>query len=157
MPRFTTVTTNDATPGETFAFVIDLGRWPLFTGHGPLPGIVEASLPAGSPMGRGARIRVVNSDGSVHHEVVEAYEPGRRYAIRMELSPPASRLLWTIEEEVDFEEVDGGGTRVVRTFRTVPCGWWTAPAVWLLTRFLLRPAVVAHDRKVAQALSRVAR
>ena len=150
MPTFTTSSLNGRSPAETFAFIVDLSRWPMFRGYGPLPGIVEATLEQG-PWGPGARVRVRNTDGSVHHEVVRTWEPVRRYAIVMELVPPASHLMAAIEEEVVLRPEDGG-TRVLRTFRTVPRGWWTAPMVWLLTRFFLRPAVEAHDRAVAAAL-----
>jgi hypothetical protein len=47
MPTFTTETTLPASPAATFAFIVDLTKWPLFTGYGPLPGIVEASVDGG--------------------------------------------------------------------------------------------------------------
>lgn len=153
MPSFTTTSRCAASPGEVFRYIVTLANWTTFTGFGPLPGIVEAALPPGEVMGPGARVRVRNTDGSVHHEVVTAWEPGARYAVRMELGPPASRLMAGIEEEVRLAPEDGG-TRVVRRFTTRARGWWTWPVVWLVTHLLLRRAVSRHDRVVADALAR---
>lgn len=152
LARFTTTGRIDAPPAEVFRFVVTLANWPSFTGYGPLPGIVEASLPPGEALRLGARVRVQNTDGSVHHEVVTAFEPGARYAVRMELGPPASRLMSGIDEEVLLEP-DGGGTRMTRRFTTPARSGWTRPVVWLVTHLLLRPAVRRHDRAVAAALA----
>lgn len=150
MPTFTTESEAPATPEETFAFIIDLTRWPLFRGHGPLPGIVEATA-EGGPVGQGTRIRVRNSDGSVHHEVVDTFEPGRRYAVHMELAPPVSYVLAGIEETVELQP-GGAGTRLRRTFVVTPRSWLTAPVAWLFGGVLLPRAVAAHNAAVAEAL-----
>jgi hypothetical protein len=139
------------TPDEAFAFVVDLSRWPLFRGFGPLPGIVEATCEG--PMALGSRVRVRNTDGSVHTEVVAGFEPGHRYAVRMELVPPASQVMASIEEEVTFEPV-AGGTRVRRRFVATPRAWFTTPLAWLFGGFLLQHAVLRHDAAVAAALGR---
>lgn len=149
MPCFVTESLNSSSPAASFQFVTTLANWSTFAGHGPMPGIVRAS--AAEPLGLGVRVRVENTDGSVHHERVTAFEPGLRYAVRMELAPPASWLMVHIDEEVRFEP-SGAGTRVIRRFETVPRSFLTAPFVALITRFLLRPAVEAHDRVVASAL-----
>lgn len=157
VPTFVTTRDNLRSPDETFTYIVTLANWTEFRGYGFLPGIVEASLPDGAPIppasrqvALGSRIRVENTDGSVHHEVVQAFEPGRRYAIRMELAPPVSYLMARIDERVDLEATPTG-TRVTRTFDVVPRGWWTAPLVWLVAK-VLRRAVVRHDEAVAGAL-----
>jgi hypothetical protein len=134
-----------------FRFIVTLASWTSFTGYGPLPGIVEATLPPGEEMRLGARVRVRNTDGSVHHEVVTAWEPGARYGVRMELGPPASRLMSGIEEDIKLEP-EAGGTRVTRRFTTHARGWWTWPMVWLVTHLLLKRAVRRHDRAAWAAL-----
>lgn len=148
MPQFTTHSDNPYTPEQTFAYIIDLTKWSSFPGYGPLPGIVEASVPDGTTLALGARVRVKNTDGSVHHEVVTAFEPGRHYAVRMELSPPASYLMSAILENVWIEPTQSG-THIRRHFETVPRSFLTAPLVWLLTHLLLKRAVIAHDQAVA--------
>ena len=119
----------------------------------PLPGIVEASLPDGERMGPGARVRVRNTDGSIHHEVVCAFEPGRRYAVRMELSPPASILMDRIEEDVELAETPEGGTRVTRRFVVTPRSLLTAPIAWFIAQCILRKAVEAHNRVVGEEMT----
>lgn len=149
MPSFVTQSENASTPAASFDYVTTLSNWSMFAGRWPMPGIVSATAP--QPLALGVRVRVENTDGSVHHERVTAFEYGRRYAIRMELSPPASWLMQHIDEELVFEAA-GEGTRVIRRFETVPRSALTAPFVALITPFLLRPAVEAHDRVVARAL-----
>ena len=166
MPAFTTVSAHPATPEAVFRYIITLSNWPAFTGWGPLPGIVEASLRDDSgrdlPVGLGARIRVRNTDGSVHHEVVREFSPPSaangqrgRYAIRMELSPPASLLMQHIDEivEVEPEGAGGAGTRMTRRVETVPRIFFTWPMVWLLTHLMLKRAVQRHDQAAAAQLS----
>ena len=96
----------------------------------------------------GSRIRVRNTDGSVHHEVVEAFEPGRRYVIRMELAPPVSYVMAAIHETVELEPADGG-TRMRRTFVVTPRAWFTAPIAWFFGGVLLPRAVERHNATAA--------
>jgi len=147
MPTFTTNTLLPSTPAATFAFIVDLTKWPTFTGYGPLPGIVEATVEGGE-VRLGSRIRVRNTDGSVHHEVVEAFEPGRRYVIRMELAPPVSYVMAAIHETVELEPADGG-TRMRRTFVVTPRAWFTAPIAWFFGGVLLPRAVERHNATAA--------
>src|SRR6185503_11093076 len=126
MPFFATEAIIRRPPQEVLDFICDLSQWPLFRGYGPIPGIVEARLPEGERMAVGSRVRVRNTDGSVHHEVVTRLEPGRSFAVRMELSPPASLVLARIEETVDLEPVPEG-TRMVRSFTTTPRSPLVAP------------------------------
>lgn len=151
MPSFTAISKTAAAPAEVFRFIVTLANWPAFRGFGPLPGITEASTDGGAPLALGSRVRVCNTDGSIHHEVVTAFEPPARYAVRMELGPPASRIMRWIDEDVRLEPVSGG-TCIRRRFQTRARSWITAPLVWLVTVLLLRPAVRRHDRAVAAAL-----
>lgn len=151
MPTFTTRSTLRCPPADVFALVVDLSRWSLFRGAGPVPGIVRAQTEDGAPLGLGSRVRVTNTDGSVHHEVVVGFEPGRAYRVRMELTPPASRVLASIEEDLALTPTEDGGTSLVRTFVLKPTSALSSPVAWVASRFLER-AVRAHDAEVARAL-----
>lgn len=157
MASFQTRTDVATRPGLAFAHIIDLGTWPKFRGFGPVPGIVEAKLVNGTTVGPGSRIRVTNTDGSVHHEVMRAFEVGRHITIQMELTPPASYVMAGIEERVDVE-AHGEGTRITRTFTVRPRWFFTAPIAWLIAHGFLHRAVVRHNEAVRAALeqSRVA-
>ncbi len=148
MPRFATVSLVPVDPERTFAAIVDLAQWPLFTGYGPLPGILAARLPPGETVQLGARIHVDDADGRHHYERVEVFEPGRRLALRMELVPPASLFMADIYEELTLEPVPGG-TRLSRTFTATPRAWYTRPFAWLFGSFLLRRAVDRHNAAVA--------
>ncbi len=152
MPQFVTVQEVRRGRFDVFAYIIDLSKWTSFKAFGPLPGIADASLPEGQRMGSGARVCVHNTDGSIHHEIVIAFEPGRFYGVRMELSPPASLLMDRIEEYVDLADTPGGGTRMTRTFIVTPRSRFTVPLVWIITRWLLRRAVFRHNDRVAEEL-----
>ena len=149
---FETRSLTPRTPEETFALIRDLSRWPLFRGWGPLPGIREATLPDGGQVTLGSRIRVTNTDGSVHHETVVALEPARLYTVRMELSRPASWIIGGIVETVSLAPVPEG-TRLVRRFSVTARSVFTAPLAWLITRVFLRRAVLRHDAAVVAALA----
>lgn len=151
MPAFITRSVNRRSPAETFAYMTTLGNWPTFRGFGPLPGIRAASTPDGT-LAVGTRVRVENTDNTVHHECITGFEPGRRYAVSMELVSPAAFLLARIDEEVILSDTPQG-TEVWRRFEMVPRGFWAWPLVALIASCLLRPAVQRHDRVVAEALN----
>lgn len=151
MTGFVTVSATTRPPEDTFRYIVDLTQWSTFRGYGPLPGIVSASVVDGGAMALGARVRVTNTDGSVHHEVVEEFVPGRRYRIRMELGSPAHLVLARVDETVDLEASDAG-TRVTRRFDVIPRNGFTAPIAWFVATVLLRRAVDAHNAAVADAL-----
>lgn len=142
MPEFSTVL-ETAHPEKVFDGVADLANWSSFTGWGPMPGIVKAELVEGQRVEAGARVRVTNTDGSVHHERFEEFERGRRLRIRMELGPPASRFLSSIVETLEWD-----GRRLVRHFVVTPRAWWTAPIARVLA-FLLRKAALRHNALLA--------
>lgn len=154
MPGFETTSEVARTPAETFAYVLDTSKWPLFRGYGPLPGIVSAEVEGGGPVVAGARVRVTNTDGSVHHEVVEELVADRRYRVRMELVRPASLVLARIDETVEVSPIPSG-TRIRRRFEVTPRSPLTAPLAWFVAKVLLRRAVLAHDAAVARELARV--
>lgn len=147
MPCFTTESHLALSPAAAFAFIVDLAKWPLFSGFGPLPGIVEASV-EGGVVQLGSRIRVRNTDGSVHHEVVETFEPDRRYAIRMELAPPVSFVMAGIHETITLVPAPGG-TSMRRSFVVTPRSWLTAPIAWFFGGVLLPRAVARHNAAAA--------
>ena len=151
MPGFVTTSETARPPDETFDFMVDLSRWSTFRGFGPVPGIVRAELVEGASIGQGSRVRVVNTDDSVHHEVIVRFERGRHLGLRMELSPPASYVLDGIDETVELTP-SGRGTRVERRFELRARSRLTAPVAWLVRR-MLRRAVEAHDRAVVAALA----
>ena len=153
MASFQTRTDVATRPGLAFAHIIDLAAWPMFRGFGPVPGIVEAKLVNGTAIGPGARIRVTNTDGSVHHEVMHAFELGRHIAIQMELTPPASYVMAGIEERVDVE-AHGEGTRITRRFTVRPRWFFTAPFAWLIAHGFLHRAVARHNAAVRAALEK---
>jgi hypothetical protein len=155
VPAFVTRSEIPVPPAVVFAHLVDLDSWSSFRGWGPLPGIVSATIAQGSSetgrLALGARVRVENTDGSVHHEIVEEFDPPSRYRVRMELVPPASRILARIDEAIDLE-LFPNGTRVRRSFVVTPRSRWTAPLAWLIARLFLRRAVEVHDRAVAATL-----
>lgn len=152
---FETRTTVARLPSAVFAHILDTSKWPSFCGHGPLPGIASAEVEGGGPIVAGSRVRVTNTDGSVHHEIVEELERDRRYRVRMELARPAALVLRRIDETVELSPA-GAGTDLRRRFEVTPRSWLTAPLAWFVCRVLLRRAVLAHNAAVARELEAVA-
>lgn len=138
MPSFeTSIRTSD--PAAVLGGVADLSRWSTFTGWGPLPGVARAELVDATELAAGARVRVTNTDGSVHHEVFERYDRGNGLRIRFELAPPVS---WFVAGMV--ETMEPGGAGIVRRMEVTPRTWLTAPVAagiaWILGR-----AIRAHN------------
>lgn len=151
MPTFTTQTTLACAPDAVFALIVDLSKWPMFRGAGPVPGIVSAEATDGAPLAKGSRVRVTNTDGSVHHEVVVDFVHAQRYHVAMEVRPPASRVLAGIEERVELAPGPGGGTEMTRTFVLTPASRLASPIASMVSWFLAR-AVRKHDEAVRVAL-----
>ena len=149
MPAFTTVSVVPQPPEVVFAVITDTSFWPLFTGYGPMPGIVHAEAADSEPFHVGTVIEVTNTDGTHHQEVVTAFEAPRRYAIEMRLPASARRVLATVRERVDVEPY-AGGSRITRRFEVVPRSWLTWPVAALIAHLLLRPAVERHNRTAAR-------
>lgn len=148
MPGFTTVSVVPQSPDVVFAAITDTSCWPLFTGYGPMPGIVHAATADGGPIRLGSVVEVTNTDGSRHQEVVTALEAPRLYSIEMRLPVAARRVLSTVRERVDVEPF-AGGSRITRRFEVEPRSWLTWPVALLITYLLLRPAVARHNLTAA--------
>ncbi len=147
MIAFTTVTPIAASAERAFACVADPARWSSFVGFGLVPGIARGE-PSELPQRPGTRIRLENVDGSRFEETVLAYDPGRRYAVRVHLDAPGSWFMRGIEETFDFAPAAGGST-LVRTLRIEPRGLWAVPLAFLFAHLLLKVAVKRHDRNIA--------
>jgi hypothetical protein len=144
---FSTVTPIAASAERAFACVADPARWSSFVGFGPVPGIARGE-PSELPQRAGTRIRLENVDGSRFEETVTAYEPGRRYAVRVHLDAPGSWFMRGLDETFDFERTESG-SRLVRTLRIEPRGFWAIPLAFLFAHALLKVAVRRHDRNIA--------
>lgn len=137
-------------PDEFAANLLDLSRWPEFTGYGPLPGIRAAEFDLLTPDRAGTRIRVRNTDGSTHIEEIVCWELPQRIALEFkELPAPLSRLARRFLETWEFQP-NGASTELTRTFRLEAAAFWTWPILWLLAR-LLRGAAVRHLKQLAQS------
>lgn len=134
-------------PQDIAGQILDLAKWPEFTGYGPLPGIRSAEFEARTPEVVGTRIKVTNTDGSTHVEEIVEWQPDARLVLNMaDFSPPLSRLATRFEEEWGFERA-GDATLAARTFRLYPKSMLTRPAVWLISLLLSR-AVSRHLRQI---------
>lgn len=151
MPKFETLNDIPLPPATVFEFITDLSRWSLYRGHGPFPGIVEASLPPGQPWAVGAKIKIKTTDGNTLHNVVTSFVPGRRYSARMDMKGFESAVLERVDEDMEVVEMPGGGTRVTRRLKLVATSWFTKPLVRGLKKSLRR-AIEEHDRVVKQTL-----
>ncbi len=136
-------------PDAVAEHILDVSRWPEFTGYGLLPGIRSAAFDVRTPSIVGSRIRVVSKDGSTHIEEIVVWLPGRKITMHMkEFSAPLSRLATGIEETWDFERMDGA-TRVTRSFALHARSILTRPMLWLVA-ILLKKAIVRHLLQLGQ-------
>jgi hypothetical protein len=146
MPEFLTRTEYRVAPTVVFDAIADLTTWHTFTGYGPLPGIVRAEANE-VPLRAGSLVRVTNSDDSVHHERVIAFERGVRYAVELTFGAPTAWLVRRMVEDIRYEAV-GTGARVTRHFRVEPRAMLAWPLVAILAHAFLRRAVERHDASV---------
>jgi uncharacterized membrane protein len=147
--RFSCRATLDLPPEEIAAGILDLDRWPEFTGYGPLPGIRSAEFELRTPQIVGSKVRVTNTDGSTHVEQIVEWAPPRRLRLHMgEFTPPLSRLASGFDEIWEFES-DGDATRVVRSFEMHPRSDLTRPLLWLISR-LVKRAIARHLRQMRE-------
>jgi ribosome-associated toxin RatA of RatAB toxin-antitoxin module len=128
-------------PAEAIAEqILQVERWPEFTGYGVIPGIQQAEFESRTPEVVGSRVRVTNTDGSRHVETIVEWQPGVGLRLHMtDFSPPLARLATDFDEIWSFEPV-GKATRVTRQFRLHPKSALTRPAVWAMS-FLLKRAI----------------
>jgi hypothetical protein len=137
-------------PEDIAAQILDLAKWPEFTGYAFLPGIRKAEFEARTPEVVGTRIRVTNTDGSSHVEEIVEWSPDRRVQLRFgDFSPPLSRLAAGFDETWLFRR-EGEVTEVVREFALWPKTWWARVALWGIAKFLKR-AVARHMRQLINA------
>ncbi len=151
MPAFEMFLRYPASAAATFGVITDLSQWSSFRGYGPVPGITKATLESPT-MGAGARIRVENTDGSVHHEVFVDFVQNKKLHIRMELRPPASYVMAAIDETLALEE-EPGGCRLHRRFEMTPRFWLTWPIAFVLCRIFLKRAAELHNAEVMRRLA----
>ena len=136
------------TPVEIADQILDLSKWPDFTGYGPLPGIEAAEFDIKTADVVGTKIRVTNADGSSHVEEIVVWDPPRRLQLHLtDFSPPLSRLATSFDETWELER-HGDNTTVVRAFALHPTSNVTRPALWLIAQ-LLQKAVSRHLRQLA--------
>lgn len=139
-------------PEQIAAQILDLARWPKFTGYAFLPGIRQAEFELRTPDVVGTRIRVTNTDGSRHVEEIVVWLPDRRVQIRMgDFSAPLSRLATGFDEAWLFRR-EGGTTEVVREFALWPKSWWGRVVLWGIARVLKR-AVARHLQQLVGGVS----
>lgn len=145
---FACTATIAATPEALLAEILDLSRWPEFTGWGPLPGIASARFRARRAGEVGTEIAVTNVDGSTHVERITRWSPTDGAELTMsDFSRPLSRLATHFVETWSFAAI-GGETRVTRGFVLHPTGQFARGALVVIGAML--------ERAVARHLSRMA-
>jgi Polyketide cyclase / dehydrase and lipid transport len=144
---FSCTGTLPVTPAVIVGRILDLASWIDFKGYGILPGIRTAEYEVRTPGVIGSRVRVTNTDGSSHVELIVEWEPDRRLRLDMTgFSPPLSRLATRFEEVWAFVRL-GGSTRVVRSFKLHPKFFLARPLLWGIS-LLLKRAIARHLREL---------
>src|SRR5262245_27082572 len=134
-------------PEDIARQILDLTKWPDFTGYGPIPGIKVAELECQTPGIVGSRIRVTNQDGSSHVEEIVEWEPDHRLRLEMkDFSAPLSRLATGFEETWEFKR-NGNETLVTRSFRLHANSVLARLLLWVIS-FLLKRAIARHLREM---------
>ena len=145
-------------PDDIASAILDLSRWPEFTGWGPIPGVRSASWLVRTDDIVGSVIAVTNTDGSTHQEEITAWAPPDRLALRLfAFSRPLSLLAREFTEVWDFESVESSATTAVRTharrtFELSSRSIITRPAVAVIGAMLYR-AIIAQMTDLACAAS----
>lgn len=133
---FCCVETLSISGAELARQILDLTKWPYFTGYAFLPGIKAAEFEVRTAEIVGSRFRVVNTDGSSHVEEILEWDPDRQITMHMkEFSPPLSRLATHFEERWVFAPAPEG-TKVTRCFRLYAKRLVTWPLLWAISIFL---------------------
>jgi Polyketide cyclase / dehydrase and lipid transport len=134
-------------PEDIAEQILDVSKWPQFTGFAFIPGIKAAMFEVRTPEVVGSRIRVTNTDGSSHVEELVEWNPNRRLKLRMqEFSPPLSRLASHFEETVEFEQI-GAQTKVIRSLELHARSSLTRIVLVALSWFL-KKAIAKHLRQL---------
>ncbi len=139
-------------PEEIAGQILDVAKWPIFQGYGPLPGIKSAEFETQTAHIGGSRIRVTNLDGSTHTEEIVEWHPERRVVLQMgDFSKPLSSMASHFIEVWDFER-DGNETKVVRSFEMHPRSMRTKLVLWVIS-FFLKGAIARHLREMKEGLN----
>lgn len=151
MPSFELRVTSPVSAARTFATITDLSLWSTFRGAGPVPGIVRATLVAGT-VGLGGRVRVENTDGSIHHETYTEFVPDKKVHLSMELRPPVSYVMGAMEETIEVEGT-GATCTMRRRFDVRARFFFTWPLAFVLCRVFLKRACEKHNAEVMRLLA----
>jgi hypothetical protein len=128
---------------EICSEIADVTRWREFTGYGILPGIESAAYVERTEDMVGSRVRVRNTDGSEHVEVIRVWDPGKRIVVELcGFTPPLSRLSTHFVEEWVLED-QSNGTLVTRKLQMFPTRTVARPFLWLISLFFRR-AIALH-------------
>lgn len=101
---------------------LDTEQWPEFEGYSILPGIKNAHFETRTSDLTGSRIRVQNTDGSSHVEVIIKWDPECGIAMKFqEFDSPLKHLATHFIEEWSFLN-STSGTEVIRTMTMYPKG-----------------------------------
>jgi hypothetical protein len=150
--QFRCSTTLPLPPEEIAGQILDLAKWPDFTGYGPLPGIRSAAFEVRTPEVVGTRIQVENRDGSKHVEEIVVWDLPRTVQLRMsDFSAPVSRLATHFDETWQFTP-RGAATHVIREFSLHPKCRRSKVMLWIVSKFLRR-AVDRHFRRMQAELT----
>ncbi|MEL6253031.1 MAG: hypothetical protein AAFR87_13535 [Bacteroidota bacterium] len=134
----------DAISGQ----IADIEKWKDFKGHGFLPGIADAYFDPKTSDMVGSKIRVKNTDGSLHIEEILIWEADAEILMRLhEFSPPLNRIASHFMEHWHLERV-AGGTMVERAFELYPKSIFTQPFLWIISLFF-RKAIDKHLDEMA--------
>jgi len=138
-------------PAEAIAEqILQVDRWPEFTGYGVIPGIRHAEFEVRTPEVVGSRVRATTTDGSSHIETIVEWQPGVGLQLHMtEFSLPLARLATDFDEIWQFEPM-GETTRVTRLFRLHATSAFTRPALWAMS-FLLKRAIARSLQQMRAA------
>jgi hypothetical protein len=135
-------------PADIARRILDVARWPEFTGYGVIPGIKTAEFEVLTPGIVGSRIRVTNTDGSSHVEEIVEWQPDHGLRMRMQdFSAPLSRLAIRFEETWWFNRTDQT-TRVTRCFEMHARSAVARPLLWLIS-VLFKRAIARSLRQMA--------
>ena len=151
MPSFELRVRSPVSAARTFAAITDLSLWSSFRGAGPVPGIVRATLVSGT-VGPGGRVRVENTDGSVHHETYVDFIQDKRVHLSMELRPPVSYVMGAMEETIELEGT-GESCTLRRRFEVRARFFFTWPLAFVLWRVFMNRACEVHNAEVMQRLA----
>ena len=150
---FTARASFDTTPARLFDFTNDAANFTSFAGFGIVPGIKEAVYVTTGPPARGARRRILKTDGTLHIEEITAFETAVRHCSRItDLTPPFSWLVKFGEDDWRFSSA-GGRTLVDRAFSFELTTPLAALIALPLLHVFMRVAVRRDLRNIAARLS----